>query len=102
MDNSLKAYEGVTQALSYLADQTYSPAQIEALGIYLADLSKSMDDLDVNKHFMHQKEIIEKLDVLFTFAHQHQSEQALIQNLYVEIDNLLAQLCGLQGGSVSF
>ena len=102
MPPELQEIDEVSQALDYLADQTYSEDQINTIAQVFKDLSTPPDYEELKKDFSGQRGVVSRVRVIFTFCENHQSNQEIIQDLSVEIKFLIAGLQGEEGGNLSF
>lgn len=101
MPPELQEIDEVSQALDYLADQTYSEEHINILAQVFNDLSTPPDYDNLKQVFAGQRGVVSRVRVIFTFCENYQSNPEIIQDLSVEIKFLIAGFQGEEGGSLS-
>lgn len=92
----------VSQALDYLADQSYNEEQINLLRDAFNDLTSPPDYEALKTSFPGQRGIISRLRVIFNFCDKHKESKDIISDLSVEIKFLIASLQGEEGGTLKF
>lgn len=102
MEPEQTEFDAISQALDYIADQSYSDEQLKLLGLLFADLSVAPDLDAVKNVFSDVKGVYSRIQTVFSFAEKYKNDNEMMDDLGQEIEFLMGMLQGTHGGGLSF
>lgn len=101
MEPELSEVDEITQALDYLADQTYSDEQLKILMDCLLPIDMTKDIDAIKEDFAGNRGVISRIRTVMRFVEKYQTNEELIKELQSEMEYLMAGIQGQTGGGIS-
>lgn len=94
MEPDLSDVDEVTTALDYLADQSYTPEQMQLIAECLIPIQIDYDLDKIKDDFAGLRGVITRLRIILQFAKKYETNEELMQELQSEMQYLLASMSG--------